>query len=256
MSSTIEDALPPDSALTGDEIIERVRGNSLDSYIQKSKLISGDEAGTEQSSRMRVEWRNFRDDEDHPTEGVISKTVIIYEDPFEMRHTSYLIVNQDERANDQFVYFPSSRRVRRVNLRGEAVFGTDFSFEDIVPRAAEHSTYKRLPDELVDSTPCYVIEAVPKPRANSEYSRFRLYVKKDQYVPIRTRYWDDKGLEIKELRAKVESIRKFDGSWIPMEATMRHLQFKSYTKLFVEHLEPNPSISAARFSVRRLEGGH
>jgi hypothetical protein len=98
-----------------------------------------------------------------------------------------------------------------------------------------------------------VVEATPKPEIESEYSKFWLYVEQVHYVPLRIRYWDQKGIEIKELRAPLESIREVDGVWIPVVAEMRHLLEKTHTSLSVDLLVPNPELPDKFFSQRELE---
>ena len=148
-----EDALPSDDAhLTGKDIYSRVAENRFRSYIQNISLFSSDRGGSEQETRLTITWENFREKEDSDP-GVLSKTVVRYTHPFEVRYTGYLMLNNLDRANDQFVYLASRRRIRRINLRGENLFGTDFSFEDVVPR------------ELEDRT-LYTILAKPVPRHN------------------------------------------------------------------------------------------
>lgn len=248
----LEDALPAGAGLTGKDIYERVLRNRFDAYIQTSSLVSGDRGGAEQQSRLRMTWKNFREN-DEPTRGVLSKTLVKYTHPFDLRFSGYLIVNNHQRHNDQFVYLNSSRRIRRVNLRGEAVFGTDFTFEDVVPREVEDSTYRRLPDEAIDGIPCFVVEVTPLDHADSDYSRFVVYVEQKHYVPLRTRYWDDREIEVKELTADPASLREFDGVWVPMSTTMRNLQLDTYTSLHIEELEPDPKLRATDFDLRRLE---
>ena len=121
---------------------------------------------------------------------MVSKTLVRYVYPFDVRFSGYLVISNHERINDQFVYYPSRRKVVRVNLRSEAVFGTDFCYEDVIPREIEESDYERVADETVDGMPVYVVEVVPKPFTASEYSRVRVYVEKERFVPLRTRYWD------------------------------------------------------------------
>jgi len=94
---------------------------------------------------------------------------------------------------------------------------------------------------------------VPKPFAASEYSRVRVYIEKARFVPLRTRYWDRAGVEVKELRAQPSTIREFDGVWLPMQATMRNLLLESFTTLTVTDLVPNPHLSQATFDLSRLE---
>lgn len=248
-----EDALPDDAALTGDDIYARVQTNRFRSYIQHTRLLSGDRADTTQETRLEATWKNLRDEQDRPTDGVYSKSRIEYTYPFDVRFTTYLIIDNADRANDQFVYLPSRRRVRRVNLRGESVLGTDFSFEDVVPRELEHSTHVRLPDEVVQGSRCWAIEATPRASEDSEYSRFVLVVEKQHAVPLVTRYFDRAGVEIKHLEAKRESVREFDGVFVPMRAKMTQLQTESWTELTVEKLIPNPDLAEGAFDLRRLE---
>jgi hypothetical protein len=263
-SPTHEDAVPLKSLLSGRDIYERVLANRFDSYVQKTALVSGDRGGAEQESRLTMTWKSFRDPADDPADDsdddpasdpgkILSKSLVKYTHPFDMRFSGYLIQNNHLRTDDQFVYLASSRRIRRVNLRSEAVFGTDFTFEDVVPQELEESTHQRLPDEMVGDVSCYAVEVVPTPEAQSQYTRFIVYVEREHFVPLRTRYWDDRGIEVKELRADPEGVREYDGIWVPTRLKMRNLQLDTFTSLRVDHLEPNPKLPRSTFDLRRLE---
>ncbi len=249
-----EDAPAGGAALTGSDIYRRVVENRFRSFTQEMTLASGDRGGNEQHSALRMTWRDWRDAEERAVDGFFSKSLIVYTAPFDIRYTAYLVIYKDQPPNDQFVYMPSRRKVRRVNLRAETLFGTDFSFEDVVPREIESATYRRLADEPLEGVPCFVVEATPKPEENSQYARFLLYVEKEHAVPIRTRYWDRAGVEVKELVSPPASIRNFGGVFVPMQATMRNLQQDTYTVATIVKLEPNPELPAGSFDPRRLEG--
>jgi len=242
-----------DASLSGRDIYQCVVDNRFESYIQDAKLISGDRGEAVQESRLQMTWSSFRDEKDEPVNGVLSKTIVRYTDPFDLRFSGYLVVNNDARPNDQFVYLNARRKVRRVNLREEAVFGTDFTFEDIVPNEIEDADYKRLPDEQRDGRTVYVVEVIPKPDENSEYSKFVIYVDKSRCVPLFTRYWDEKGVEVKQLTVAPDKIQDFEGVHWPMELTMRNLQLESFTTLLVENLNANPKLARRDFDLRRLE---
>jgi hypothetical protein len=248
-----DDAIPePTDGLSGRDIYACVLNNRFASYEQEAKLVSGDEGDEAQESRLRMTWKSFRDDKDEPRAGVLSKTLVRYEHPFDLRFSGYLVINNVERPNDQFVYLNATRKIRRVNLRKEAVFGTDFTFEDIVPAEIEDGDYKRLSDAAIDDHPVYVVEVTPKPSANSEYSKFVVYVGKDTCVPAKTRYWDEKSVEVKELTVPFDRVQKFEDIHWPMQLTMRNLKLASFTTLTVEELKPNPNMSDNAFEVRRL----
>ncbi len=242
-----------DARLSGRDVYQCVVDNRFRSYIQDAKLISGDRGEAVQESRLQMTWSSFRDEQDRPVKGVLSKTIVRYTDPFDLRFSGYLVVNNDARPNDQFVYLNARRKVRRVNLREEAVFGTDFTFEDIVPNEVEDADYQRLPDEQRDGNTVYVVEVIPKPDENSEYSKFLIYVDKSRCVPLFTRYWDEKGVEVKQMTIAPDKIKDVDGVHWPMQLTMRNLQLESFTTLLVEKLDPNPKLERRDFDLRRLE---
>lgn len=248
-----EDTVPEHTdGRSGRDIYACVLGNRFDAYVQEAKLVSGDEGEGSQESRLRMTWKNFRTEGDEPRGGVLSKTLVRYEYPFDLRFSGYLVINNAWRSNDQFVYLAASRKIRRVNLRKEAVFGTDFTFEDIVPAEIEDGDYRRLADSTVDGRSVYVVEVTPKPETNSEYSRFVAYVGTDTCIPARTRYWDEKDVEVKELTIPFDQVQKFENVHWPMQLTMRNLKLESFTKLTVETLLPNPVLPDRDFEVRRL----
>jgi hypothetical protein len=246
-----QDALGPDGYRSGRDVYQCVLDNRFDSYVQQSTLVSGDRGGSSQESRLRMTWRSFRDPAGEPSEGVLSKTLVKYLDPFDLRFSGYLIINNHERVSDQFLYLANSRRIRRVNLRREAVFGTDFTFEDLVPREIEDGDYRRLPDKVVEGSATYVVEIIPKEHAKSEYSRFVIHVDKQSCIPLLTRYWDERGLLVKELTAA--DVKESEGVYWPSRLTMRNVQIDSFTTLTVEDLQPNPEFSQKTFDLRRLE---
>jgi hypothetical protein len=247
----LEDALPPDADRSGRDIYQCVLDNRFDSYVQRSKLLSGDRGGGVQESRLRMVWSSFRDPDGEPSDGVLSKTLVKYIDPFDLRFSGYLIINNQARLNDQFVYLAASRRIRRVNLRREAVFGTDFTFEDLVPREIEDGDYRRLSDKVLEGAVAYVVEVIPKEHADSDYSRLLIHVDKESCVPLLTHYWDDRGRLVKELTAA--DIKKIEGVHWPGTLTMRNLQIDTFTTLTIEDLEANPELARKTFDLRRLE---
>jgi hypothetical protein len=241
------------AGLSGEEIYARVVANRFRSFTEESRLVSADRSGREQETRLRLHWKDFRGGDGEPTAGILSKAVVRYTHPTDIRHAGYLVQANAGRANDQFVYYPSKRRVVRVSLRNEALHGTDFSFEDVVPRELEDATYRRQADAEYGGIPVFVVELVPREKAGSGYSKVWVYVDQQRYVPLRTRYWDAAGVEIKELAADPATLRAFDGIWIPMAATMRHLLLETSTRLVVTHFVPNPPLGESVFDLSRLE---
>jgi outer membrane lipoprotein-sorting protein len=80
-----------------------------------------------------------------------------------------------------------------------------------------------------------------------------VYVDKQRYVPLLTRYWDDRKIEVKELKADPSKVELIDGVWVTRRLTMRHLKHQSFTTLELRSIEPNPELPDTTFELRRLE---
>jgi len=247
----------PEAELTGEQIYERALANRFHAYVQDLVMQSGDKASNIQKTVLELKYKSFREEDDK----ILSKTITKYEAPQDVRHLGYLVIRKANGTEDQFIYRPSARRVRRINLRGEGVFGTDFSLEDILPRELEDATYNRIADEQIDGTPVFVVEVFPTKESDSEYSKFIVYVEKAHYVTIRTRYWDEYEVLTKEGIAKVSSIEVFEGHledgsvkqvWVPRESKMTQLKTGTFTDLNVEKLELDVKLGNRDFSQRTL----
>ena len=126
-SEELAEAHPEGAALTGREIYERYLTNKYRSSVQRLRVVSRDPGGSEQSTTFTVSLRDFRDEEDQPTNGVLAKMLIEVKAPFDMRHTSYLMIMKNPGPDDEFVYRPSERRVQRANLKGTSIMASSIS---------------------------------------------------------------------------------------------------------------------------------
>ena len=247
-----EDALPEGGSLTGREIFDRFLENRLHSAVQYQTVYSRDPGGNEQRMRFWVRWKDYRDANHKAVDGVLAKTLIKFEAPDDMRQTGFLMVLNQDRSNDQFVWTPSSGRVRRVQLRGVGVMGTDYTFDDIAWKSVEDADYERMPDEEIDGTPVYVVEVTMKPFVDSQYSTMRAWIEKEHYVPLHSLYRDENSVEIREMRAPASGIREFNGTWVATESTMFNLKEKTSTRILVDKLDANVALADRHFSTLQL----
>jgi hypothetical protein len=249
-AAIFEDAEPP--RLTPRQIYDRVLQNRVRSFIQRIRLVSGDAAGRTQTMLLDVYWQDFRDALEQPVDGIISKAFVEYMAPFDLRHYAYLLIRKDQEVDDQFAYFPSQRRARRVNLRKQNIFGTDFSVDDVIPPELQDAEFTRLPNEQVMGVNAYVIEGIPRGGSTSAYTRFVFYVDSQRFVPLKTRYWNNIGIETKELSVDVDSIRKIGDVYLPMKLTMHDNRLDTYTSLEILEFQANPVFPPSTFEAGRL----
>jgi hypothetical protein len=245
-----------EDGLSGDDIYRKVVDNRFDSFEQISALRSGSANGRFQDVRLRLRYKGFRNE----SKRILSKTIAKYFDPPDVRHLGYLVINKQKGPDDQFVYRPSARKVRRVNVRGEAIAGTDFSFEDVVPPEFEDGTHHRMRDDRIGDHEVYVVTVVPHAETESEYTKLVIALEKEHFVPIRTHYWDNKRVLVKRLDADPGSIThhraRENGQpkdvWIAEHSRMSQLKLDTYTELVVEQFEADPTLRDRHFSEREL----
>ena len=254
-SEEVEQALPEGESLGGREIYERFLRNKFRASVQHMRVVSRDPGGSEQTTTFKVSLEDFRDEDDRATEGILAKMLVEVSSPFDMRHTAYLMIAKDPGPDDEFVYQPSERRVRRVALKRIPLMGTDYTFDDIAYHDIESADYERLPDEEIDGTPVYVIEAIVSDTRAVEYHRTVSYLEKEHYVPLRIRYWDDFGVEIKKASAKRSSLKAFGDVWVARESTMLDLLQRTSSTLHVDSLDTTTHFPPKLFSIGRLTQG-
>ena len=122
-----------------------------------------------------------------------------------------------------------------------------------VQHRIDDADYTRLADDRAQEADCFVVTAVPKAHVLSEYSHVHLYVDKQRFVPLLTRYWDERDVEVKVLSADPSAIEWIDGVWVTRRVTMRHLKYGSFTTLELRSIDANPALTNTTFELRRLE---
>ena len=101
--------------------------------------------------------------------------------------------------------------------------------------------------------PVYVVESVMKPSSKSRYTRSVSYLEQEHYVPLRTRYWDEIGVESKLQVSPHSAVREFDGVWVATVSTMTDLLEDTDSTMYIDLLVPNAELGGDVFSLATLE---
>jgi outer membrane lipoprotein-sorting protein len=171
--------------------------------------------------------------------------------PADIAGTAFLGINEKgERI--QHLYLPALAKVRRIsgsNRNGRFV-GSDYSYADMDYTDWEKSTKKLLPEEKVSGQDAYVVELRPTDE-DSEYARVMLWIGKKTLLPLRIRYFDTKGAEIK--RMTVQEVKQEAKKWLITESKMVDLSKEHTTVLKVSSVKLRDDIPLEQFTVRALD---
>ena len=183
-----------------------------------------------------------------------SRSIIRFTSPPEVNGVALLIVNHPDRASDQWMWTPSISRDRRIGLqdRSTRFFGTDFSFEDLEERDVNQYDYRLIGEEPIDSAVCWRIEARPRQTKASQYTLTRIWIRKDNYVPVQYENFVKDQLARRLHESELQNVQNI---WTPRLLEMTDVRRNSRTILRIQKLEYNIPLKDDDFTVQALRRG-
>jgi len=150
-----------------------------------------------------------------------TKSLCIFDSPADVKQTILLTHTHKAAPDDQWLYLPALKRVRRIAAqnRSGSFMSSEFSYEDIATHVMEKYTYKWLRDEVCDGQDCYVIERRPIDRRESGYTRQIVWLDKQEYRMLKADHYDRKDSLLKTLTLK-DHRKYLDKIWRPHDMNM------------------------------------
>lgn len=188
-------------------------------------------------------------------ENRLSKGLIKFVEPQDVRNVGLLTWENAEEDDDQWLYLPSQRRAKRIAAGGKKnpFMGTDLAYEDLRPEDLDAHTYELKGSETIDGHDCYVIESLPstdKEKKESGYDKRIMWVRKDILIPLKTEFYSRGRLQ-KVLT--VNKLEQLEGDvWRVSESTMESMREKTSTTMRTDSRDTG-EIDASMFTKRQLE---
>lgn len=231
--------------LRGQEIAQRIydRDDGKDSYaIIDMRLI--DSRNNERKRTMIVQVKDFEK---------LTRTMIRFTEPADIEGTGLLMVEKEKGDDDQFLYLPELKRVRRIvsGKKDGRFVNTDFTYEDLERRKVEKDEHQLLREEDLEGKRCYVLESIPQKGSGSHYTRLIAWVVKDIFIPLRIEYYG-KGMKLEKVFT-ARQIQQVEGIWTTMESEMSDLKNKHRTIMRIKKVRYNQGIPDSAFTERNLE---
>lgn len=187
-----------------------------------------------------------------------SKTIERFTYPKNIKGTTLLTFDykNDEKADDQWIYLPSLRKVKRIpaSRSSDAFAGTDLTFEDMKEdwQLAKYN-YQYIRMEGGIENPIYVIEATSKTeqiRNDIGYSKIICWIDKLNYVMVKAIYFDAHGEKLKTFEG---SVTKKDGLFAYRKIEMKNVQRNHKTTIVFTLIEFNKPVEDNIFNIRNLQ---
>jgi outer membrane lipoprotein-sorting protein len=134
-------------------------------------------------------------------EGDGDKSLSLFREPKDVEGTAMLTFTHGLEPDDQWLYLPSLKRVKRISSKNKSgpFMGSEFAFEDLGSQEIKKYTYKYLGEEACgEGYQCHMIERIPQ-YENSGYTRQVSWIDVEHYRNIKQDYYDRKGSLLKTL---------------------------------------------------------
>lgn len=134
------------------------------------------------------------------TEDEGDKRLSIFDSPKDVDGTSFLSFTYKHKDDDQWLYLPALKRVKRIasNNQSGPFVGSEFAYEDLASQEVEKYTYRYTDEETVNGTEYFIIERYPVD-TNSGYTKQVVWIDKEEYRTFRVDYYDRKSELLKTL---------------------------------------------------------
>ncbi|VAX21338.1 Outer membrane lipoprotein-sorting protein, partial [hydrothermal vent metagenome] len=200
------------------------RDEGFGDYTSEMMMILKNKHGQKSERKIRLKTLEVENDGD--------KSLSIFDTPRDVKGTAFLTFTHKTGDDDQWLYLPALKRVKRISSRNKSgsFMGSEFAYEDIASQEIEKYTYKWVRDEKYKGLDCFVVEQYPVDKKNSGYTKQVAWIDKAEYRAQKVEYYDRKKSHLKTLT--VDGYKQYMNKyWRPDEMYMVNHQNGKSTKL-------------------------
>lgn len=181
------------------------------------------------------------------------KSLSLFDQPQDVKGTAMLTFSHGLKADDQWLYLPALKRVKRINSRNKSgpFMGSEFAFEDLGSQEIEKFKYKFLRTEkCANGWTCNVIERTPAYKY-SGYSKQLVWLDNKEYRPVKVMFYDRKNSLMKTLQST--GFKQYLGRyWRPTTMSMVNHQTGKSTILQWTNYKFKTGLTARDFNKKAL----
>ena len=182
------------------------------------EMVITDAQGRERTRRFTILRKDIGDEDNGE-----QRFYVHFSRPPDVNGTVFLVWKHVGGDDDRWLYLPALDLVKRIAAADErtSFVGSHFFYEDVSGRGPREDNH-----ELAETTDTYyVVDSTPKNPEAVEFSRYRNYIHKGTFIPVKTEYFGQDG-EV----------------------------YRTYQALAVETIEGYPTVVKSEMADRRIGG--
>lgn len=226
-----------------------LRDDGFGDFTADMEMILANKHGRESRRSIRIKTLEVAGDGD--------KSLSIFDTPRDVKGTAFLTFSHKVGDDEQWLYLPALKRVKRINSRNKSgsFMGSEFAYEDIASQEVEKYTYTFLRQEEYQGHPCFVEESYPVDLKNSGYTKLISWIDTDQYRLYKVEYYDRKQSLLKTLT--IEGYHQYlDKFWRAEKMTMINHQTGKSTRLIWKNYAFQTGLTDKNFNATSLKRVH
>lgn len=164
-------------------------------------------------------------------EDVGDKSLTVFETPRDVQGTALLSHAKILEADDQWLYLPALKRVKRISSANKSgpFVGSEFAFEDFTSTELNKYEYSFVGEDTIDGMSVDVVERTPL-YENSGYVRQVSFIDQDVFQVRKIDFYDRKNSLLKTLT--LSDYREYEGGiWRAQLLTMVNHQTNKSTSI-------------------------
>ena len=181
------------------------------------------------------------------------KGLTIFDTPLDVKGTVFLSYSHVVGNDDQWLYLPALKRVKRIASRNKSgpFLGSEFAFEDLSSFEIEKNTYNYLRDEEFNGLNTFVVEMDPVDKY-SGYTRTVVWIDQDEYRVQKVDFYDRRDTLLKTLT--FAGYQLYEGKYwrADKQFMVNHKTGKS-TDIEIKNLTFGVGLTDKDFNENRLE---
>ncbi|MDP6353113.1 MAG: outer membrane lipoprotein-sorting protein [Alphaproteobacteria bacterium] len=211
------------------------------------KMVLSNRHGETSTRELRINTLEVPD----PSQG--DKSLTVFDHPRDIKGTAFLSFTHIVEADDQWLYLPALKRVKRISSSNKSgpFMGSEFAYEDLSSQEVSKYTYRWLRDEPCGDLQCFVIEQFPV-YEHSGYTRQILWMDQAEYRPIKIEFYDRKNDVLKTLTFS-DYRHYLDKYWRAHKLFVENHQTGKTTTLEFESIELQVGLNERDFNSAALK---
>ncbi|MEA4936408.1 hypothetical protein SDC9_133748 [bioreactor metagenome] len=186
-----------------------------------------------------------------------NKMLIRFLAPADVKGTSLLVYDYDNQSDNQWIYMPALRKVRRILSaeKGKNFMGSEFTNADMGKPNLQDYVYVSLGSTELEGKRCWKIEAKCKNeiiQQENGFSRKVMYIDQNNYLTHKVEYYDLSGQLQRVLLNS--AYKKLSGSsYFAFHMVMENMQNGRKSEMKVDKFQNGSKLSENVFSPNVLD---